>query len=150
MDTSAKARRLEDLRRLSREAGVPLTVQRRAILEAILDLESHPTADEVHQVVARRQPGVSRATVYRTLESLVRLGLITKASHTGSVVRYDGRNEKHHHLVCLRCDTIIDVTDARLDAVPVPDTKAQGFFVLDVRVQLRGLCRGCRKLEEKR
>jgi Fe2+ or Zn2+ uptake regulation protein len=98
--------------------------------------------------VARRDPGVSRATVYRALESLARMGVITKACHPGKAVRYDSRTETHHHLVCLHCDEVIDITDERLDALPVPDTSALGFQVSDFRVQLRGTCRRCRELEE--
>jgi len=127
---------------------VPLTPQRRAVLEAVLDLGNHPTADQVHQALAVRRPRPSRATVYRTLESLARLGVITKACHPGRPVRYDGRTEMHHHLVCLRCDEITDISDARLDRLAVPDTSALGFEVSDFRVQLRGVCRRCRKLEE--
>ena len=118
------------------------------VLEAVLDLDDHPTADRVHGAVAERDPGVSRATVYRALESLARVGIITKACHPGKAIRYDSRTETHHHLVCLRCDDVIDITDERLDALPVPDTSGYGFEVSDFRVQLRGVCRRCRELEE--
>lgn len=119
-------------------------MQRRVILEAVLDLDGHPTADRVFEAVASRAPGISRTTVYRTLETLVRMGAIGKASHPSSVVRYDSRIETHHHLICGRCDAVIDISDARFDALPLPDTSALGFEVLDVRVQLRGICRRCR------
>jgi Fe2+ or Zn2+ uptake regulation protein len=77
------------------------------------------------------------------------MGVIGKASHPSSVVRYDARLESHHHLICRRCDAVIDISDARLDAVPAPDTSAFGFEVLDVRVQLLGICRSCRKRKEE-
>jgi len=146
----SKNRRVEEFQRRCRERGVPLTAQRRAVLQAVLDLDCHPTADEVHASPALSRAGISRATVYRTLENLVQLGAITKACHPGGVIRYDGRIELHHHLVCLRCDTVMDIADAGLDALSLPDTSAFGFEVKDFRVQLRGLCRRCRKLEEKR
>jgi len=149
MDEAAKDNRLELLRQACRNRGLVLTSQRRAVLRAVLDLDDHPTADEVHAVVARRRLRVSRATVFRTLESLARLGVITKACHPGSVARYDGRVERHHHLVCLRCDRVIDFSDARLDSLPVPDTRRVGFVVSDCRVQVRGICRECREQEDK-
>ena len=148
MDRQTKQARIEDFRRLCREQGLPLTEKRMVVLEVVLDLDNHPTADQVHEAVARRDPGVSRATVYRALESLARIGVITKACHPGKAVRYDSRTEIHHHLVCLRCDDVIDITDERLDAVPVPDTSRLGFEISDFRVQLRGICRRCRELEE--
>jgi len=149
VDQIKKADRLDDFQRLCREAGLPFTVQRRVILEAALELETHPTADDIHQRVVERHPGIARATVYRTLEELCRRGLLTKACHPGRVVRYDSRTEPHHHLVCLHCDSMIDISDAAIERVPIPDTSAFGFEVRDFRVQLRGICRRCRQLEEK-
>jgi Fe2+ or Zn2+ uptake regulation protein len=145
-----REQKLDTYRRLCRERGWSFTAQRRAILEAVLDLDNHPQADQVHEALARRRLRVSRATVYRTLEGLARLGIITKACHTGSSARYDGRTDLHHHLVCTSCDRVIDLTDARLDAVPLPDTRRLGFVVSDLQVQLRGTCRECREQEEKR
>jgi len=150
LDRRTQRRRVAEFQRLCREQGIPLTTQRRAILKTVLALDCHPTADEVSAAPAVRRARVSRATVYRTLESLVRLGIITKACHPGGVIRYDGRTEIHHHLICLRCDAVIDIADSQLDAIPMPDTSALGFDVKDFRVQLRGLCRRCRRLEDKR
>jgi Fur family peroxide stress response transcriptional regulator len=150
MEDHAKDDRIERLRQRARALGLVLTPQRRAILRAVLDADDHPSADRVYATLARRRVRASRATVFRTLEAFVRLGLITKACHPGSAVRYDGRTQPHHHLVCLRCDRVIDFSDARLDALPVPDTRRFGFAVSDFRVQLRGTCRECREQEDKR
>ena len=135
--------RFEHYRERIRESGLRMTVQRRVVLEALLDLPDHPKADEIHALVARRVPGISRTTTYRTLEQLVRLGVIGKACHPGSAARYDNRTDTHHHLVCLECEEMIDISDSRLDRLPIPDTSAFGFTVHDFRVQLRGLCRRC-------
>jgi Fur family transcriptional regulator, peroxide stress response regulator len=144
-----KAQRVEEYRKLCNERGLNLTAQRRAILEVVLDSDDHPQADDVYAALSRRRLRVSRATVFRTLEGLARLGIITKASHTGSSVRYDGRTELHHHLICIACDRVIDFSDKHLDSVPVPDTRRLGFVVSDLQVQLRGTCRECRAQEEK-
>jgi Fur family transcriptional regulator, peroxide stress response regulator len=150
MRESEKERRLEAFRRNCRDRGLAFTPQRSAILGAVLDLDNHPTADQVHLALARRRPRVSRATVFRTLEAFAREGIISKACHPGTAVRYDWRTETHHHLVCLRCDQVIDFADPRLDVLPVPDTRSLGFVVSELRVQLRGLCRRCRELEDKK
>ena len=150
MDTRAKRACVELFERRCRDQGVPLTVQRRAILDAVLALGNHPTADQVHEAVNAGMPGVSRTTVYRTLETLVRMEVITKVCHPGSAVRYDARVGLHHHLVCLHCDQVIDISDAKLDALSIPDTSTWGFQVSDFRVQLRGICRRCRRMEGKR
>jgi Fur family peroxide stress response transcriptional regulator len=147
MDDRAKDERMHQL---CREHGLALTPQRRAILQAVLHADDHPTADKLHAALARRRVRVSRATVFRTLESLERRGVIAKVCHPGSSVRYDRRTDRHHHLVCIRCDRVIDIEDARLDALPVPDTRRLGFVVSDFKVQLRGICKECREQEDKR
>jgi len=150
MNEQSQRDRLQEFSRLCRDRGLPFTSQRRLILQAVLELEDHPTADRIHEVVAARLPNVSRTTVYRTLETLVGLGVITKACHPGSVARYDRRTEPHHHLVCLRCEAMTDLSDAGLDAMPMPDVSRTGFEIIDCRVQLRGVCRLCREKEETR
>lgn len=146
-DVSAQ---LERYRALCRSRGVPCTRQRLSTLEAVLKSTGHPTADDVHEVVKRRQRNVSRTTIYRVLEELAELGLIGKACHPGKAVRYDRRTDLHHHLVCTRCNSMTDISDPGLDAVRVPDTRKYGFKVADFRVQLRGICKQCRKREEEK
>jgi Fur family peroxide stress response transcriptional regulator len=148
LDSTTKKQRLTLLAEICHERGLACTAQRRAVYEALLDLDDHPSADRVHEMVARRIPEVNRTTVYRSLEFFVELGLITKVCHPGRAVRYDPRVGIHHHLVCLRCDEILDFDDPRLDALPIPDTSKLDFEIADFRVQLRGLCGKCR-LEKK-
>ena len=148
MDDAAKSKRLNAYRRICREQGLRVTIQKRAILEAVLELDNHPTADQVHAFVTHEKPDVSRTTVYRALEGFARLGLITKACHPGSATRYDRNVDIHHHLICLYCDTVIDISDTGLDRLTVPDTSGFDFEVQDFRVQLRGICGRCRKKEQ--
>jgi len=148
MDVAVKLERLELFSTRCREGGLPITSQRRAVLEAVLSLENHPTADQVHERVIERLPELNRTTVYRALETLVAMDVITKISHPGRVVRFDRRTDKHHHLICMECEAVIDVDDADLDGVKIPDTSNLGFSVTDYRVQLRGLCHDCMRQEK--
>jgi Fur family ferric uptake transcriptional regulator len=122
---------------------VPLTVQRRAVLAVLTARTDHPTADDVFSDVVARLPGVSRGTVYRTLDKLVELGLVLRVSHPGSAARYDANLRRHHHLVCERCGAMTDLEERRLDRLEVPDLAAVGFRVLDYSVHFRGVCRRC-------
>jgi Fe2+ or Zn2+ uptake regulation protein len=144
MNLTEKTERIELFRRLCRDRGERFTVQRRMILEAVLDLDDHPAADQIYDAVRDLLPGIARPTVYRTLEHLARMGVITKACHPGRITRYDSRIDLHHHLVCLRCSQIVDFEDPGLDGLKLPDTSDNGFAVSDYRVQLRGVCRSCR------
>lgn len=141
--------RLQQLEKLCREAGIPCTIQRRALLEAVLDSNDHPTANQVFDAVRVQNPQISRGTVHRNLETLSGMGLITKTCHTGGVARYDARVDIHHHLICLRCNNVIDIDDENLSTLTLPDTSAFGFEVSDFQVQLRGICRSCRKKNSK-
>jgi len=124
------------------ESGLPLTIQRREILGELRQRDDHPTADLVYEAVSARLAGLSRATVYRTLETLVELGLATRISHPGSSARYDGKTWRHHHLICDGCGSVLDVELPRLE-LPAPRTHGSGFVVRDFSVQFSGLCARC-------
>jgi Fur family peroxide stress response transcriptional regulator len=116
-----------------------MTVQRRAILAALQGRTDHPTADRLYASVRRRVPGLSRTTVYRVLDALVRNGLVARIQGPGAAERYDARMDRHHHAVCTRCERILDVEDARLDRLPLP--RVAGFRVADYSVYYSGVCR---------
>jgi Fur family peroxide stress response transcriptional regulator len=144
---AADTQRLEER---CRARGLALTVQRRAIFAAIARRRDHPTADEVYESLRRSLPGVSRTTVYRVLETLVRAGLIAKACHPGAAARYDPLTHRHHHLVCIECEKVIDLEDARLDALPLPRVPIAQFEIQDYCIHFRGLCAACRNHPSKR
>lgn len=145
MGSQHKEARIRELEALCKERGIPCTLQRRIVLEAVLDRLDHPSADQVFEAVHDNGPGISRATVHRTLDFLGNLGLITRACHPGRMARYDATTESHHHLVCMHCDKMIDFHDEQLGGLEIPDTSSAGFEVTDYRVQLRGICRECRE-----
>lgn len=144
IDDQESLRRLEDI---CRKQGLPLTVQRRVVLETVLGREDHPTTDQVYEDVRGRIPGISRTTVYRVLDMLVRVGVISKACHPGAAARFDRNTRQHHHLVCLHCDRVIDVEDERLNALKLPSVSRFDFEIIEFRVQLRGICANCRKTQ---
>ena len=149
MNAAEKADRVREFRRKCHERNERVTMQRTLILETILDLDNHPSAERIYDAVEKRLPGIARTTVYRTLEHLARVGIITKACHPGRTTRFDPRTRIHHHLVCLHCNEITDFEHHALDRLPMPDTSALGFEVDEYRVQIRGTCRKCREHEMK-
>ena len=141
--------RLERAASALKDHGLPLTIQRRRLLEGFLERTDHPSAETLYRETLPLLPGLSRATVYRTLEKLVELGLVERIGHPGSHARYDPRTERHHHLVCGRCGAVRDHEAAKLDALPLPDAST-GFEVSDYTVQFRGTCAACRARGSKR
>jgi Fur family peroxide stress response transcriptional regulator len=133
------------LEAVCRRAGIPATVQRRVIFAALLDREDHPTVDQVFADVKERIPGVSRTTVYRTLETLAHLGLARRTNHFAASARFDGNMEQHHHLVCTVCDKVVDYQDPGLPAATLPDARRHGFTLRDYSVYFEGFCSDCKR-----
>ena len=136
---------LERMESLCRRQGRRMTVQRRAVLEALAGRGDHPTAEQVHAAVRGRMPGMSRATVYRVLETLAAWGVARRVDHAGTPARFEVDSGAHHHLVCTGCGRIRDVRDAGLLDLSVRPLHLEGFRVRDFTIQFRGLCRRCRR-----
>jgi Fur family peroxide stress response transcriptional regulator len=128
-----------------RESGLPVTIQRRAVFEAILGRQDHPTAELVYRAVREKLPQISRMTVHRILGTFASLGLVAKTCHPGSAARFDPNLRQHHHLVCLDCGRIIDVEDARLNNLPWPEVPPGDFEIQDYHIHFRGRCARCRQ-----
>ena len=144
MDPSA-AQSIERLEAICRERGLPLTSQRRTVMEVLLERSDHPTADQVYEAVQARIQQISRRTVYRVLDTLVDFGLVRRVHHPGATARFDAKISRHHHLVCVRCNRIVDFDSPTLDDVVLPKGKPQGFEISDFSVQFMGTCPDCRK-----
>lgn len=142
---SNRAESLERLERICHDRGLPLTSQRTTVLEVLLERDDHPTADQVFEAVRSRSPRISRRTVYRVLDTLAELGLIRRVHHPGATARFDAKTHRHHHLVCIQCNRIVDLDSPGLDAIPLPKGKPQGFDICGFSVQLIGTCPDCRK-----
>ncbi len=137
--------RLEGFEELCRTKGLPLTVQRRDILRAVLQRDDHPSVDQIYESVRERIPGLSRTTVYRVLETLCHLGMLRRVHHPGATVRFDGRMTRHHHLVCRICHAMLDVESRKLAQLELSSGQRQGFVVEDYTVHFHGVCEECRQ-----
>ena len=135
--------KLKSLEMLCRSQGVALTVQRRVILEAVAGRSDHPTADQIYDAVKEIIKGVSRTTVYRVLEAFVRLGVVTRVSNPQAKTRFDADVSRHHHLICLSCQVVMDCRDERLNSIEIPDISLQGFRINDFSLSITGFCAAC-------
>jgi Fur family ferric uptake transcriptional regulator len=132
-----------------RARGLRLTPQRQLVLEAVYSL-GHATPDQVHSAVSRTAAGVNITTVYRTLELLEELGLVTHAhlSH-GSPTYHAIGEEQHVHLVCRDCGGVDEVAPSMLDDLVRRLESSRGFHVDIGHVALFGLCAECAESEQK-
>jgi Fur family ferric uptake transcriptional regulator len=132
------------LAEMLRSRGLRLTAQRQLVLEAVLEL-GHATPDQVHARVSGVAAGVNITTVYRTLELLEELGLVTHAhlSH-GAPTYHTVGGVQHVHLVCRRCDAVTEISSRVLTPLAETLHDEHGFSVDIGHVALFGLCTGCR------
>jgi Fur family transcriptional regulator, peroxide stress response regulator len=121
--------------------GLKVTPQRMAILDAIIKLNNHPTAENIVDYIRKNHPNISVATVYKVVEVLVENKLIKKVKTEKDVMRYDAIMESHHHIYCSETDRIEDYFDDDLNRLlenyfrkkQIPD-----FEVEDIKLQIIG------------
>ena len=142
MNTQAKL--LENVRRAL--PGLRITSQRALILEIIRRGQGHLDADEVYRRARQKQPRLSLSTVYRTLQTLKRLGLVDEVHFDEDHHHYEVKPAtEHHHLVCLGCGRVIEFQYplARLVKKNVPE--ARDFEIAGSEVRITGYCLACRR-----
>jgi Fur family ferric uptake transcriptional regulator len=128
-----------------------MTHQRKMILEEVRSTCTHPTADEVYEIVRRRIPRISMGTVYRNLDVLAKNGLIQKIDpgQGHPQMRFDAKTEDHYHITCMGCGSIEDVPmnspDDSLDGLTKKLLKATEYRVAGHSLDFYGLCPLCAK-----
>ncbi len=130
------------------------TAPRQAILDLLSQTEKHLSAKDLYTALHKKYPGLGLTTVYRTLDLLVRMGLLNRLSFGTGESRYEFRAGKdkahHHHLICIQCGTIIDYTDfvdEELELVKKTEdslAKKHDFKIMDHNIEFYGLCPDCR------
>jgi len=122
-----------------------MTPQRQVILEELRKVNTHPSADEIYEMVRQRLPRISLGTVYRNLEILAARGEIQKLEFGGSLKRFDGVAEGHYHIRCLDCGRVIDAP-SDFDVCITPDlSEITDFKIIGHQLEFIGICPACRK-----
>ena len=125
------------------------TIQKELVLDAILSLKCHATADEVYNFVRAEHSNISKNTVYRNLNLLAEAGSIRKIQIPGEADRFDHLTHDHYHVRCLKCNKVYDV-----DMAVIPDMESRindnnGFVFLGCDVVFNGICPDCNNESEK-
>ena len=130
-----------------RARGFRMTPQRMAILHVLHHEGTHLSPTEVFARAKENLPGLTEATVYRTLEFLSENGLVHPA-HMGSghlVYEIDRQDHDHHHLICRKCGGEVQIEHASLESVYAQLEASSGFRNIDSHVTFFGLCPRCQE-----
>ena len=128
------------------EQGYRLTPQRMMVLSAIESGDGHISAEEIYAQVVAKYPHVNISTVYRTLELLKHLGLVTETDLGDGRLRYHPADKgHHHHLVCTECGAITDIDESTLARLKDVLLHRYDFSAELSHVAIFGRCGNCRK-----
>lgn len=131
-----------------RARGHRITGARHAVIEALATIDGHPSAEQLSEQVRELHPTVHRATVYRTLETLASLGVVTQVHVGGSATTYhlagDATGlEDHLHASCRVCGRIIDLPSDLLDPIKRRLAQESDFQLDPPHIALSGTCHTC-------
>lgn len=133
-------------RRYLREQGLPVTQQREAIAEVVFTSSEHLSVEDIEQRLRQGGERIGKATVYRTLEMLVRSGLVEEHDFGEGFKRYEhlfGQKPVREHMICTECGTVADIHSVELVRVQEEAARKQGFLPSRYRLQIYGLCAAC-------
>ena len=133
-------------RRYLREQGLPVTQQREAIAEVVFTSPEHMSVEEIEGKLRSRGERIGKATIYRTLEMLVRSGLVAEHDFGEGFRRSEhlfGPGPVHGHLVCTECGSVAEVRSPELERTQEEVARQHGFEPARYRLEIYGLCAEC-------
>ena len=152
---SEKFFKLQDLRGKLAENHYKMTPQRKEILQIFIENENnhHLSAEEAYEILKKKDFDFGLATVYRNLELLSSLGILSKINFDDGRTRYelnaaDPKVHQHHHLICMKCKKIIEFEEDLLEGLEAVITAKSGFEIVNHEVKFFGYCADCKSEDE--
>jgi Fur family ferric uptake transcriptional regulator len=129
-----------DIEALCAAKGLRITEQRRTIARVVSDAVDHPDVEELHRRSAAIDPGISIATVYRTVRLFEEYGILERHDFRNGRSRYEAAGEEHHdHLIDIESGQVIEFHDAELEELQRKISERLGFRLVDHRMELYGV-----------
>ena len=134
-----------------KERNLKQSIQRMEILRVFIETEKHLTTDELYRIVKKKYPSIGYATVYRTLKLLCECGCGRELKFEDGITRYEHkyRHEHHDHLVCIKCGKFVEVIDPKIEELQKRMAKKYGFAPERHRMEIYGICKGCKRKHKK-
>lgn len=129
-----------DVEALCHEKGLRITEQRRVIARVLSDAEDHPDVEALHARASAIDPGISIATVYRTVRLFEEAGILERHDFGDGRSRYEAAPEAHHdHLIDVETGRVIEFVDPELEALQRVIAEKLGYRLVDHRMELYGV-----------
>jgi Fur family ferric uptake transcriptional regulator len=132
--------------RYLRDQGLPVTQQREAVAEVVFSSQAHLSVDDIEQKLRDEGERIGKATIYRTLDLLVKSTLVAEHDFGEGFKRYEhrlSRQPEHEHLICLECAKVIEFRSEEVRAVEERVSREHGFLTSRHRLEIYGLCAEC-------
>jgi len=126
-----------------------LTTQRQIILEELEKVTSHPTANEVYDMVRKRLPRIGLGTVYRNLELMAETGIILKLEVGGTQKRFDATTHPHYHIRCISCGKVEDIDIPVIADINQVAAELSNYQILGHHIEFSGVCGTCNDTKEE-
>ncbi len=143
MEARIVEERVSEFIQRSKDLGIKVTPQRTAIYRELASTDQHPSTETIYKKIKDYYPNISLTTVYRTLETFEKLGLISVVNVLYNAARYDANLEPHHHIVCTECKKVEDVYDESLNNLDISDKTLGDYKVEGYSLLLSGKCSSC-------
>ncbi|MBL7165477.1 MAG: transcriptional repressor [Dehalococcoidales bacterium] len=128
--------------------GLRVTNQRRLVLQVIQRGQGHLDAAEIYRRAREKNPRLSLSTVYRTLQTFKRLGLVEELHIDEGHHHYEKRSTQHHHLVCLGCGRVVEFQYPSASLIKKNVREARDFNITSSEIRMTGYCPKCRQERE--
>lgn len=133
---------------MSTTVRLRMTRQRKLIMDLLSAVPGHPDVRQIHRLAREREPNLNLSTVYRTMTTLKRLGLVSELHLEEEHHHYEpARSDDHHHLVCSRCGGVAEFQHPLTAVLAKAVGEQNGFRVTGSRIEMVGLCARCRAEE---
>lgn len=132
--------------RYLREQGLPVTQQREAVADLVFSSEGHLSVDEIERKLRDNGERIGKATVYRTLDLLVRSNLVAELDFSEGFKRYEhrlSREPQHEHLICEECGKVTEFKSEEVRTIQDGISAAHGFRPTRHKLEIYGLCAEC-------
>jgi Fur family ferric uptake transcriptional regulator len=136
-------------RRYLREQGLPVTQQREAVADVVFNSSEHLSVEDIEETLKKEGERIGKATIYRTMEILVRSGLVEEHDFGEGFKRYEhlfGQQPVHEHLICTHCGKVIEFQSPEVVRIQEEAAGTHGFLPTRHRLEIYGLCSTCQAL----